>query len=407
MSMRFSRLLSKARLNRGIEQTSLPLLVLFLGISMRFLQLLSGTNYDFESYKITADSVLDGRPPWMSLRYNYGISWSLLLALFKLFSFDVDFVFRILIVIFLTLIDFLIARQLKSLFGLKVSIVFFLNPISIIVTGHYMQFDNVAILFGIYGIVAVKKYLSSGETVFFSRALFWFSLSLITKHNLVLFLPWLFFLNLSLIKKLKIIFLPMVVFVLHFTPFFIYSEASRESVLSSVFKYWSANNAPFWKFWFPNKEFAEGLGDFNSWHHGRLWMLLMVISVSLVGFYSRKQSLERRFAMFTIALITFSSAITSQFLVIAAIGSSVFFSLLFGLYLLSGGFFLLGDPAGYNLELIQEITSRRGWNAWNFAPSLLFVASLETLSRRPVHSFVRSLFQWGRKRFERSSGAAE
>jgi hypothetical protein len=154
------------------------------------------------------------------------------------------------------------------------------------------------------------------------------------------------------------------------------SSKDRESILSAVFKYWSSNNAPFWKFWFWDKGFAESLGDHTAWHHGRLWMILMLLAVTTVGYFSRREPLKNQFAIFTISLIIFASAITSQFLAIAAVGAAVFVNPGFILYFVVASLYLMAETAGLNISGLYSIVSVRGWNAWNVAPMLLCLGSL-------------------------------
>jgi hypothetical protein len=156
-------------------------------------------------------------------------------------------------------------------------------------------------------------------------------------------------------------------------PFMLISKFDRDSILSAVFKYWSANNAPFWKFWFWDKGFAESLGDHTAWHHGRLWMVLMFISVTVVGFLCRKLDLKYSLPIYSLVLILFSSALTSQFLAIAAIGASVFFNWGFALFFIFEAVCLIADPAGFNSQFFKGILETRGWNSWNTAPSLLLI----------------------------------
>lgn len=354
----------------------IPFSVVIFGFFARILLLFTNTNFDFESYKITSDLVLHGEPPWRSNRYNYGLPWSLVLAIFNAISFDSDLVFRFIIIVFLSSIDLTIAIILTHWFSKKIGIIFFLNPISILITGHFNQFDNWALATGMVGLISLEKYLLYRRRLDFIIAISFFSISISVKHILVIFLAWFFFLNLEFSKKLLLVLTPIAIFLLQFLPFMLISRKDFESITSSVFKYWSANNAPFWKFWIPNKEFAESLGDFHAWHHGRLWMLLMFVAVSATGFVVKSKSLPKQFAIFTVSLLIFSSAITSQFLAISAIGAAVYFNLGFLLYFLLETLFLVQDPAGLGYLNLFGWISIRGWNSWNTAPFLLTLGVL-------------------------------
>jgi hypothetical protein len=60
--------------NPATQYRTLIPFILFLGFLLRLSLVFSSTNFDFDSYKITANLVLEGVAPWQSQRYNYGIS---------------------------------------------------------------------------------------------------------------------------------------------------------------------------------------------------------------------------------------------------------------------------------------------------------------------------------------------
>lgn len=358
--------------------------LLVLGFFLRFSLLLSSTNFDFESYKLTSELILAGDPPWRGQRYNYGITWSLILGVLKFCSFGSDLLFRFFIVAILSMADFSITLNLKKWFGSKVAFIFFLNPISILVTGHYNQFDNLSIAIGLWALVFLNKYKVTKGINNLTICILLLSLSLTVKHNLALFLIWFLFSNFNKREKCALIGIPSFIFLVHFVPFFLISKFDRENILSAVFKYWSSNNAPFWKFWFWDKEFAESLGNHNAWHHGRLWMILMILAVSCTGAVVSKLSFQKQFAVYTVSLIVFASAVTSQFLAIAAIGASVFFNWGFMLYFVTISLYLAAEFAGLNITFLQPFLFHRGWNAWNIGPTLLILGFLVGASRGKI-----------------------
>jgi hypothetical protein len=356
--------------------------LLILGFILRFSLLLSSPNFDFESYKITSELILAGDPPWRGQRYNYGITWSLVLGVLNFCSFGNDLVFRFSIVAILSMADLSITLNLRKWFGTKVACIFFLNPISILVSGHYNQFDNLSIAIGLWGLVFLNKYKKTKNINDLTKCVLLFALSLTVKHNLALFLIWFLFSNFNKREKSALIVIPSFIFLVHFVPFMLISKFDRENIMSAVFKYWSSNNAPFWKFWFWDKDFAEGLGNHHAWHHGRLWMILMVLAVASTGLIVSKLSFQKQFAVYTVSLIVFASAITSQFLAIAAIGASVFFNWGFMLYFITISLYLAAEFAGLNLTVLQPFLYHRGWNAWNIGPTLLILGFLVGASKR-------------------------
>jgi hypothetical protein len=108
-----------------------------------------GYNYDFESHLIVGKIVSSGGNVYAETsRYNYGPIFSLCLGLFYyLSSFlgNPSFAYRMFIVCFLTCFDialsFLLYKKYKSM---SIAALFFLNPVSIIITGYHNQFDVLA-----------------------------------------------------------------------------------------------------------------------------------------------------------------------------------------------------------------------------------------------------------------------
>ena len=89
--------------------------------------------------------------------------------------------------------------------------------------------------------------------------------------------------------------------------------------------------------------------------------------------------------IYSLALILFSSALTSQFLAIAAIGAAVFLNFGFMIFFMLQTIFLMADPAGLDLEIINQFIDLERWNSWNTAPALLTLGVLQfAFSRQRV-----------------------
>ena len=127
--------------------------VLFLyvfGVIMRYWAMSIGSGFDFESYCIVGDLVCDWKNVYAeTTRYNYGPIFFMIQGLSytvaHIFSMDVLQTYRVILIGIFTLADFAIAMWLANCYSLKVSLIFFLNPISIVITGFHNQFDNMAI----------------------------------------------------------------------------------------------------------------------------------------------------------------------------------------------------------------------------------------------------------------------
>ena len=94
--------------------------------------------------------------------------------------------FRAYIVTLLTLADLGIALWLAKNHSMKTSLFFFLNPISIVITGYHNQFDNIAVFFALLSVSFVddkNENITKNDAI----AIMFLSLSLITKHILYAF----------------------------------------------------------------------------------------------------------------------------------------------------------------------------------------------------------------------------
>ncbi len=335
-----------------------------------------GYNYDFESYKLVATAVENHITPWETYRYNYGVMWSLVLVVLDFVSVNNEFVFRGLIIMVLTLSDVYIASVIAKKYGLKFGLIFLFNPISIIVSGYYNQFDNLALAIALAAVVNIEK----RGSIFKSCLLL--SLSLITKHNFILFLFWILISKKLKREKYIISTVPILCFILHFVPFAFISSDVRRAILSNVFLYWSNNNAPLWQLILQNDSLINYLSDNNQWHHGRVWMILFFLSLSILGILSRSNSITTNFFSYSIGLVLFASAITSQFFAIAAIGASAYFNLAFILFFTFGTLWLLAEPSGLQLPAFIHLVESTNFDGWKALPLLLVPGISLILLRR-------------------------
>lgn len=210
---------------------------IFTGLFLRlYLAWASKGNYDMESFNIVSDLFLKGENVYAkTFRYNYTPIWFILLGLFKLITKSLALPFPFVVRGFLTFIDlaslcllYKIARIKKTAYD-KAAVLFFLNPISIILTGHHGQFENLTIFFILLGVYLYYK----SKKIKLSWLIF--TLAGMVKHSV--FNQILVFLNHSLRNKKKIFFLfftSIVIFLTSFAPFL--KKAGR-SIIYNVFLY--------------------------------------------------------------------------------------------------------------------------------------------------------------------------
>ena len=195
-------------------------LVLLTGLAARFWVATCGHNFDFDSYRIVADLMAQGKNVYASTdRYCYGPGWFTVIHLLDALAGHRADIFRWLLIGFLSAADVAIALMLWRQFGLLAAAFFFLNPVSIIITGYHNQFDNVAICLGL---LAVIRFGDDFEKPLSGRkwsALLLLGLSLTTKHVFFMFPFWLAVKQRGLLQKCLIVAVPTVIFLASFLPY--------------------------------------------------------------------------------------------------------------------------------------------------------------------------------------------
>ena len=139
-------------------------------------------NYDVGSYETVAAAVRAGGAPYVQgLRYNYSPAWAYVLAACAVVGDAIGVSVGAVVGTLLLLFDAATAGVLYLLGGrgrrgAAAALLFFANPVSVIATGHYVQFDNVAIFFLLVAILAMTDVAREGKA---SLAL---AASLLVKH---------------------------------------------------------------------------------------------------------------------------------------------------------------------------------------------------------------------------------
>jgi len=317
---------------------SIIVICVFIGILARFAVMSIGHNYDFDSYQIVVSAKREGLTPWQTNRYNYGPIWSYFLSLFDWIATKTGIGFRLQIVGLLTIADLVIALFIYKFKGTLLGILFFLNPISVIITGYHNQFDNLAIAIVCVSILLMRHARPEKINWLDLLLVTLLGVSLATKHVFIFFTVWIAFAQVKLLKKLFYLSVPIFVFVLTMAPYF---KSSWGSINANVIQYQSFNNAPFWT-----------LAGFSNGINSRSTTYLFVVLICIFGFILRHKPLDEKVIFYCIIIVAFSPAIANQYLAIAAVGASGLFNAGFFLYLFYGAFWLATSSDG--LGIAQE-----------------------------------------------------
>lgn len=300
----------KEKMNQEIERKYIIIfLFISLGIMLRYWVMTFNHTFDFESYCIVGDLVGHMQNVYANTtRYNYGpIFFGVLGLLYKISFFiqrNQEWTYRVLVVSVLTLADLGIAFFIADRKDIKHSLMFFLNPVSIIITGFHNQFDNIAILLALCSL-----YFYNEDDKFVKKDvlfILFMSLSLMTKH--ILFLIPVFILvkkDLPIKKKLLYAIVPPAVFLVSFIPFALSSREAFNGILNNVFLYRSSNNAPLLHYFYELINFSKNLQ-----------LYVFVILMCITGFIVRKSEFDYCLMIYLISVVAFSSAIANQYLVI-------------------------------------------------------------------------------------------
>lgn len=341
--------------------------IVIMGTVIRLIMPFRGHNFDIDSYRIVADIMASGGNVYAeTTRYNYGPIWFHILSFLDNLpcpSVDPLLCLRWKVTVFLTLIDIAIAAFLYRWYGNKVASLFFLNPISIIITGYHAQFDNLAILFGLIGVKAIENDGASNSyrTI---AGLSLLGLSLSVKHILFLFPLWLAMKNERWRNKLLFIAIPYGLFTIGFLP---YLPDGTDGIIGNVFRYRSFANAPFWIDVAP-RVIASIFPTF----------LLFIGTLIILGLLWRKKKPLESLFLYLVSLVVFSSAIANQYLVICIAAISVQWNIMYALYSIAGTAYLLTSGSGLHILLLRPWLGNDGSSVIGYS-GLIFLLALGLL----------------------------
>ena len=134
------------------------------------------------------------------------------------------------------------------------------------------------------------------------------SLSMAAKHIMFAFPLWILLnQNFTLRKKILYAFIPPLVFLLSFIPY--WAEGSQ-GIISNVIRYASSDNFPLLGI-----PVLTSLGlSLPSWQY--VYRPLFVLLMLAVAYFFRREKPFRLFLLYTMALVCFSSAIANQYIAI-------------------------------------------------------------------------------------------
>lgn len=362
------------------NEMSLYSVLVAIGVLLRFIVMAVGHNYDFQSYLIVGELLHNGLDVYANTqRYNYGPLFMVFQGLFYEVSthvLDMGTMYRVLIVAFLTSADVGIMAWLDKHYGKKVALLFFLNPVSIIITGYHNQFDNVAILLMLLAI----NFYNEEEKIGIKDMAFVFlmALSLTMKHVFAFFAAWILFSKgLSPKKRCLYAVMPPILFLMSFAFPILKNFQNASGILENVFLYRSMNNFPLFG------KILEFINVPNS-----MYTVIFIAIVCVMGWIFRGKEIEERVLWYTMCMVAFSSAVGDHYLAIPMAALSVFGKKLKWFYMLFMGHYLIWHETGMQISSVYpehlRIPNSGYWGAFFGCFLLAIVIAGEILKQRKV-----------------------
>ena len=323
----------------------------FIGIILRVWISQFGSNFDFTAWQNNLDIFKEGKSIWHEGLYAYGSPW--IYTLYILDSISIPFLesnsfiqnipgtfYRFKIVIFLSIIDVSIFYLLYKNYSLKIGLLYLINPISIILTGHHNAFNNYAILFGFLAILNYGD-LNSKEISFKKIfSIFLFGLSISIKHILIFFPIWWAFKEKKFINKFLIISISYITFIVLFFPFY----EDFQKIIYNILYLGRHETGPFWKMFLP--DILSGYLNFFT-----LASLLLIF----LGFFLVNKKLKDSFYLYLIATTAFAPQMYTQYLIIPLIAIAIYWNFKLIIFTIITTFLFLIDGDQLSIQYLREL----------------------------------------------------
>jgi hypothetical protein len=349
--------------------------VLVAGLAARMLVATCGHDYDMDSWQIMAGIADRGENVYASTdRYNFAPGWFHILHALNVLAGHNPTGFRYAVAGFLGLGDAGIFFILWRRFGRLAAGWFFLNPISVIITGYQCNFDNLAILSGLLAVMLMGEEYDRPITRRKLLGLVVLGLSLVIKHVFFAFPFWLAVKQKGMRQKLAVILVPILIFALSFFP---YWRAGSQGIIQNVFLYRSHSTEFFYHMFLP--QFVQYM--FNS---QMIWFLML----TLFAFIYRQKNAIEFMLLYTCVLVAASPANINEYLAIPGAFVATHLNPFTILYTAVGTLHLLVDPNGLHLTGLSRTIYM------DIAIYLLCLALIWVTWRQNIITWLGRLWEW-------------
>ena len=359
-------------------------MVLAAGIAARLFVATLGHDYDFDSWVVNAKIPMWSNVYASTYRYNSAPAWFLILHVLYFLAGHDPAAYRYFVSGFLSLADAGIFFILWRKFGKLAGCWFFLNPISIIISGYQNNWDNIAIFTGLLAAFLIRDEFEKPLCRQRILGLVLLGISLVLKHVFFAFPFWLAVKQRGFGQKLLVILIPVGIFFLSFVP---YWPGGKDEIIQNVFLYRSLPTGFFYHMMLP--QFAQFMFSSQA-----IWFFCMVVFAFI---YRQKTTLETMF-FYTCVMVATSPASINEYLAIPLCFVATNLNVFTILYTFFGSLHLLVDYNGLQLKHMGTTY------CLDMAVYILFLALVWVTWRQEITAVAKKVFKWGALEIENQVG---
>jgi 4-amino-4-deoxy-L-arabinose transferase-like glycosyltransferase len=311
--------------------------------------------------------------------YGYGPVWMFVLRFADLVQNILPEnrkVFRLVIILVLTLADLLIATIIAKKFSHYAALLFFINPVSIIITGYHNQFDNIAIGAGLLAIIILTNFHKSEYRKFYWAGLILLGLSIAIKQVLIFFPFWLLLRAGTLRQKISRLVVPYLVFCATFLPWATSLE-KIEVIVGEIFPRRGRSGLLLTLLGAEYDGTIRGTRFDDLAHHSV--SAIFVLIVVLLGWLMRRRCLFDSVIIYLVAIVAFAPAYSQQQLILPLIALFVYATIELKIFYLLTLLFMVQNSDELGYEFLFPHFFRLNGTIYAWLQVLLLIFALRLL----------------------------
>lgn len=289
-------------MTNNIRLNWLFFVVLAAGFAARMYVSTLGHNFDFDSWVIDANVPVYQNIYAASDRYDSAPPWFFILHTMNFLAGHNPERFHCFLSAFLSLADVGLFFILWRKFGKLAGCWFFLNPMSVILTGYHSNADNLAVLFGLIAVLLMKDDFEKPLTRRTLAGLVLLGFSLTIKHVFFALPCWLAVKQRGVGQKIIVVLIPVAIFLLSFAP---YWPGGHHAIMQNIFLFRAYTTEYFYHMFVP----LMGQYMFSG---QTIWLFCLVI----FAFLYRKKSPVETLLLYTCVMVAISPATLNEYLAI-------------------------------------------------------------------------------------------